>query len=62
VDALLAARLVFEMLHRIGDGGQCTVDTGLCERAAKQFARQADDRPTREILLIAGLFAHEDNL
>jgi hypothetical protein len=62
VDTPLAARLPFEVLHDIGYVSQATVDLSLLERLVEEFAGRPDERLSREVFVVAGLFSDEDNL
>ncbi len=55
----LAAPLELEMLHRVGDVDARAVDPGLRDGAVEHLAGGADERPSREILLVARLLADE---
>src|SRR4051812_42813539 len=59
VDALLAARLEFEVLHGVGHVDRGTVDPRLFERRIKQPTRGPDERAPGDVLLVAGLLADE---
>ena len=48
VDAPFSARLILEVLHRIGDVKRGAIETGLGDRAIEQLAGRADERPARE--------------
>ncbi len=61
VQAALAARLEFEVLHRIGDVGAAAVEAGFRQRAIEKLARRPDERAAGEIFLVARLFADEQN-
>ena len=50
------------MLDRVGDVGQPAVDPRLRERLVEDPAGGPHERPAREILLVTGLFADEDDL
>ena len=58
VQALLAARLVLEMLHRVGEIDRCPIDAGVGQRAIEQAAGWPDEGTAGDILLITGLLAH----
>jgi len=62
VDAALPTRLPLEVLDDVRDVGQPAVDPGLFERVVEQSARGADERPARQVLLVAGLLADEHDL
>src|SRR4051794_21597000 len=49
MDSALAARLEFEMLHRIGDIDVRAVDAGFFERRVEHFAGRADERLAAQI-------------
>ena len=59
VDAPLAARLVFEMLHRVGDVDARAVDAGFGERAVEHLPGRSDEGLAGQIFLIARLLADE---
>ena len=61
VDALLAALDKFEMLDRVGDIGSLPLDPGLPERLVEQLPGGADERPSGQIFLVAGLLADEQD-
>jgi len=61
VDAPLAARQEFEMLDGVGDVDGRAVDPGLLERFVEDRARGPDERPPGKILLVARLFADEQD-
>src|SRR5688572_26049339 len=58
--AFLAA-LPLEMLHRIGDVNLAPVDSRLLQGVVEQPASRTDERPPLAILLIARLFADDDD-
>ncbi len=62
VDALLAARLEFEVLHRIGDIGALAVDAGIAERPVEHASGRSDEGLAGQVLAVAGLLAHEDEV
>jgi hypothetical protein len=61
MDAPLATRLEFEVFNRVGDIRDDPVETGLGQYLVKGSAGRADERFAGDILLIAGLFADEDD-
>jgi hypothetical protein len=46
-----------EVFDGVGDVDQIAIDAGGHQRPVEQLARRADERPSRSVLLIAGLFA-----
>jgi hypothetical protein len=62
VDAPVAALLELEVLHRIGEVGLGPLDPSLGERAGQELARGTDEGPALQVLLIARLLAHEDDV
>jgi hypothetical protein len=62
VDSPLPTRLPLEVLDDVRDVGELPVDARLLERPVEQLARGADERPAREILLVAGLLTDEHQL
>ena len=61
MDAAVAALLEFEVLHRVGEVGLLAVDPGLPERPVEKLAGRTDEGAALQILLIARLFADEDD-
>ncbi|GAC1045593.1 hypothetical protein thsrh120_55980 [Rhizobium sp. No.120] len=59
MQTLLAAHLVFEVLHRVGDVAAIAVDARLMKALIQQTACGAYERPSSLILLVAGLFSDE---
>jgi hypothetical protein len=59
MDATLAARFPFEMLHRVGDVNFFTIDPRFFQRAIHNFSGRTDERFPGNVLVIAGLFADE---
>src|SRR6185295_6277915 len=59
VNAPLAARLEFEVLHGIRDVDAGAVDAGLGERAVEHLPGRSDERLAGQILLVARLLADE---
>jgi hypothetical protein len=59
VDAALAARLPREVLHGVGHEHAAAIDPGFRQRAVEQLACGADERMSRDVLLVAGLLADE---
>jgi len=62
VDAALAAGLPLEVLDDVGDVRQLPVDARLLERLVEQPAGGPDERFARQVFLVAGLLADEDDL
>src|SRR3954453_6850376 len=62
VNAPFAARLPFEMLHRVRHVDVVAIDLGFLERAIEQLAGWPDERLSGEILLVAWLLAQEQQL
>src|SRR5690606_12025594 len=62
MDAALAPGLEFEVLDGIGDIDARAVDTDFLYSSVKHLSRRSDERPPRQILLIAGLFTHKHHL
>src|SRR3954466_5332281 len=62
VQAALAARLEFEVLHRIGDEGLIARNAGIGERLVEDAPRWPDEWLAGEILLIARLLADQHDL
>lgn len=60
VDAALAARFPFEMLHCVGDIDFVASDAGFGEALIEQQAGESDEGRALNIFAVAGLFAHED--
>src|SRR5688572_14616809 len=60
MDALLAARLPLEVLHRIGDEGFVTRDTYFSERFIENPTGRPDEGPAGKVFLISGLLADEE--
>ena len=61
VNASFAARLPFEMLHRVCDVDLPAIDSGFFERAIHNFSRRSDKRFAGHILVIAGLLPEQHN-
>jgi hypothetical protein len=61
VQALLAARLEFEMLYRNCDVSILARDTGFSEGAVENLAGRSDKRPALAIFLVARLLANKDD-
>jgi hypothetical protein len=59
VQATLAARLPFEMLHGVGHVERAAVDAGGLQRAVEQAPGRADEGQAAAVLLVAGLLAHQ---
>jgi hypothetical protein len=59
VQTTLATVLEFEVLDRIGNEELDAVKTGVSDRAVEDAASRANERPTAQILVIAGLFPDE---
>jgi hypothetical protein len=49
------------VLDRVGDVGEVAVDSGLLESAVEETAGRADEGVAGDVLLVAGLFADEDD-
>src|SRR5690242_19686380 len=62
VEASLAARLILEMLHRIGDVDSRALDTGRFEGGIEDPAGGADEGAPGELLLIARLLADQHHM
>src|SRR2546428_3886691 len=52
----------FEMLHRVRHVHRVAVDTRGLQRVVEDTARGTDERSARDVLLVAGLLADEDDL
>ena len=52
----------FEMLHRVRHIHRVAVDARGLQRVVKDTARRTDERSARDVLLVAGLLADEDDL
>src|SRR5262245_55885784 len=61
MDASLAARLVLEMLHHIGEVKLGAIEAGIRDGAIEQLAGWSDEGPAGKVLLVARLLAYEDN-
>src|SRR5437762_6366071 len=61
MQALLAARLEFEMLDRIGDIGLAAIDAGIGQGAVEDFSRRPDKGLALEIFLVTRLLADKDD-
>jgi hypothetical protein len=61
VNASFAARLPFEMLHRIRDVNLLAIDSRFFERAIHNFSRRSDKGFAGHILMIARLFTDQHN-
>src|SRR5262245_53006351 len=59
VDALLAARLILEVLHRVGDVDLAPLDARCFQRLVEHLAGWADEGEACQILLVARLLADE---
>jgi hypothetical protein len=59
VDAALAARLPFEVLHRVRNVGVGALDAALAQRAVQEMAGRADERVALLVLLVSGLLADQ---
>src|SRR5205085_5829971 len=59
VDAALATRFPFEMLHRVGDVNLRPIDPRFLERAIENFSRRTDEWFAGEVFLVAWLFAQQ---
>src|SRR5262249_17766096 len=57
VKPALPARLEFEVLHRIGDENRGAVEARVHDGAVEHAAGRPDERPAREVLVVAGLLA-----
>src|SRR5262249_54871192 len=53
----LPARLEFEVFHRIGDENRGAVETRVYDGAVEHAAGRPDERPAREVFVVAGLLA-----
>ena len=58
VDTLLAARLEFEMLDRVGNKNRGAVEAGLHDGAVERPAGRPHERPPGEVFVVAGLLTH----
>jgi hypothetical protein len=61
VHALLAARLVVEVLDRVGEVDRRAVQPGLVDGALQQPAGGSDERQSLPVLLVAGLLSHQQD-
>src|SRR6185436_13976037 len=61
VNAAPAARLELEMLDGVRDVREATFDVRLLECCVEQLARRSDKGTAGDVLLIARLFADEDD-
>lgn len=61
MQALLAARLEFEMLHRIGDIGLAAIDAGIGQSAVEEFSCRPNKGPALQVFLIARLLTDKDD-
>src|SRR5437763_8861283 len=59
MDATLAARVPFEMLHRVRDVDFLSIDSRFFESTIKDFSSRAHKRFSGDILLVAGLLAEK---
>src|SRR5262249_13477304 len=59
MDPPFAARLPLEMLDDVRHIHLASIDARVFECAIEQFPRWTDERMTREILVVAGLLAHQ---
>src|SRR5438270_9246559 len=59
MDAALAARLPFDMLHRVRDVNFLPFDAGFFEGAIKDFSSRAHKWFSGDILLVAGLLTEK---
>src|SRR5262249_34277264 len=62
VQPALAAHLMLEMLHRIGNENLRARNSRLCQRAVEDPPRRTDERLAAEVLLVAGLLADEHDV
>ena len=62
VDAALAAHLVFEVLDGVGDVGRVAAEACLFQRAGEHLPGWTHERLAREVLLVAGLLAHDHQI
>src|SRR5262249_41726452 len=62
VQAALAAHLVLEMLHRIGDENLGAGNSRVRQRPVEDAPGRADERLAAEVLLVAGLLADEHHV
>lgn len=60
--ALLAAQLMLEVFHRVGDEGLVAGNAGLGQRLVQHLPGRPDEGVARQVLLVAGLFAHQHQL
>src|ERR1051325_5867092 len=61
VNAPLAFRFPFEVLHRIGDVNLVAIDAGFDKRFVEQLARRADKWFAREVFVVTRLFPYKNN-
>src|SRR6266542_2241783 len=54
-----AARLPFEMFHRIRDIDLCAIDSGFFERLIHDFSSRSNERLTGDIFVISRLLSDE---
>jgi hypothetical protein len=59
VNAALASRLPFEVLHGVGDVNFGSVNSRFDERAVKQLSGWSDEWPAIEVFIVPGLFADQ---
>lgn len=57
MNSTLAAKSVYEVLHRVGEKNGIAIDTGIAKCFVKDLARGPDERPARKILQITRLLA-----
>ena len=62
MQAPLAAHLVLEVLDRVGYESVLPRDAGVFERGIENAAGRPDERLSRQILLVAGLFADQHEI
>ena len=59
VQAALATLIEFEVLDGVGDEQRLAIEPGLRQRLVEHPSGRADKPLTRQILAVAGLFAHQ---
>ena len=59
VDPPLAAQFMTEVLHRVGDIGPIAWNLRFRQGAVEHLAGRSDEGPPDQILLVAGLLAHQ---
>ena len=62
VQAPFAAHLVLEVLDRVGDESVVPGNAGVFKRGIENAAGRPDERLSRQILLVAGLFADQHEI